>query len=64
MAVAFGVSVDDLPLRHVFADFARFVLVDVWGVGPVLVGDLAVVGFSRNESGGDFLEGFVKRLVV
>ena len=64
VAVAFGVSVNDFPLRHVFTDFARFVLVNVWGVGPVLVGDLAVVGFPRDEGRGDFFEGCVKGLVV
>ncbi len=64
VSVADGVSVDDLPLRHVFPDRARLLLIDEVGEGPVFRRDLAVMGLSGDERSCDFLESLVEGLVV
>lgn len=49
MAVADGVSIDDLALSHIFTDLAGFILVDVVWERPVLLGNLAIMGCAGNQ---------------
>lgn len=43
VSVAYRITIDNLPLRHVFSDLARLVLIDPWWERPVLFLDLAVM---------------------
>lgn len=49
---------------HVLPDLACFFLVDPFGKGPMLLANLAVVGFSRNECGSDLFEFRIERFIV
>jgi hypothetical protein len=62
--VADGVAVDDLLLLHFLANTGGLVLIDPLGEGPVLLGDLAVLGLARDEGRGDLLEFIVEVVVV
>jgi len=64
VAVGDRVAVDDLPLVHVLAHFARFLLVDEGGEAPVLAVDLAVPRAAGGERRGDFDKGVVEVGVV
>jgi len=64
MSVTDGVSVNDLPLRHIFPDLARLLLIDEVGEGPVFCRDQAVMSLSGDEGSRDFLESLVEGLVV
>lgn len=64
VSIALRVAVDDLLLAHVVAHLLRLVLVDPFGVRPVLVGDDAVMRVSGNQRRGDLLELVVELLVV
>lgn len=62
--VADGVAVDDLLLLHLLADAGGLVLVNEIGERPVLLGDLAVLGLTRDQGSGDLLELVVEIVVV
>jgi len=62
--VADGVAVDDLLLLHLLAHLGGTVLVDEVGEGPVLRGDLAVLGCARDQHRGDFLKLVIEVIVV
>ena len=62
--VADRVTVNDLALRHVFADLACVVLVNEGRKRPVLFRDLAIVSLSRNERSRHLLEIVVKGFVI
>ena len=64
VSVADGVSVDDLPLRHLFPDLARLLLIDEVGEGPVFCRNLAIMSLSGDEGSCNFLEGLVEGLVI
>lgn len=64
MSVALRITINDFALFHVFADLGGFVLIDPFGVGPVFLGDEAVVSLSRYQSAGETLEFVVKWFVV
>jgi hypothetical protein len=62
--VADGVAVDDLLLLHLLAHLGGLVLVNPLGEGPMLLGDLAILGRSGNQRSGDLLELVVKLVIV
>ena len=64
VTIADGVTVDNLPLRHILANLLGLVLINPLGERPVLTGDLAIVGLARNQGAGDLLEGSIKGLIV
>ncbi len=48
VSVADGVAVDDLLFLHLLTDLGSLVLVNPLWEGPVLLGDLSVLGFTRH----------------
>lgn len=62
--VADGIPVDDLSLRHILPDLGSLVLVDKVWEGPVLLRNIAIVCFPRNERCCDSFKFRVERLVV
>ena len=64
VSVADGVAVDDLLLLHRFADLGGLVLVNPFGEGPVLFGNLAVLGLAGHKSRCNLLELVVELVVV
>src|ERR1700722_13731868 len=62
--VADRVAIDDLALRHIFADLARLLLVNEGRERPVLFGYLAIVSLSRDEGSRDLFEVVVKWFVI
>ncbi len=64
VTVAHRVAIDDLPGLHILTDLLGLVLVDPFGEGPVLLGNLAIVGFSGCQGCCNLLECVIKGLVV
>lgn len=64
VSVANGIAVDDLLLLHFLADLCGLVLVNPLGEGPVFLGNLAILGLSRNKRSGDLDELVVEIVVV
>lgn len=64
VAVADGITIDNLALGHVFADLLCLLLIDPFGERPVLLGDQPVVSLAGYERGSNLLEGVIERLVV
>ena len=62
--VADGVAVDDLLLLHGLANLGGLVLVNPFGEGPVLCGNLAILGGAGHKRGGDLLELVAEVVVV
>src|SRR5271154_2343723 len=62
--VADRVAVDDLALRHIFADLARLLLVNERRERPVLFRYLAIVSLSGDERSRDLFEVVVKWFVI
>jgi hypothetical protein len=58
------ISIDDLPLSHIFTDFASLLLVDMFRERPVLLGNLSIVSGAGYEGTGNLLEGCIEGLVI
>lgn len=64
VAVADGITVDNLALGHVFTDLLGLLLINPLGERPVLLGDQTVVSLAGYERGSNLLESVIERLVV
>lgn len=64
VAVADGITVDNLALGHVLTDLLGLFLINPFGERPVLLGDQTVVSLAGYEGGSNLLESLVERLVV
>lgn len=64
VTVALRVSVDDFLLSHLLPGLLRLLLVNPFGVRPVLLRNDPVVCISRDERRGEFLEFIIKLLII
>ncbi len=64
VSVADGIAVDDLLLLHLLTHLGSLVLVNPLWERPVLLGNLAILGFTGHEGSCHFLELVVEFLVI
>jgi len=62
--VADGLTVDDLLLLHLLTNLGSLLLVNPFGKGPVLLGDLAVLCLARHERRCDLFELIVEIIII
>lgn len=64
VAIGDAIAVDDLLGSHLLSRPCSVVLIDKVGEGPMLLGDLAILGLARGQSRGDLFELIIEGLIV